>query len=290
MLNKISNFFRLLRSDLPTDKIYLKRRMLSLPLIGRFLRWLECLKASITQRSAADYVKMQKSNYDLYASADQISIGNIEGDYVVGSWRAHDQWADYNDYLMKYVPRNESWIALDYGCGPGRNLKRWSSIFARVDGVDISQKNLENARTFLAHLPTAKTPNLFLTEGMDCGAAPKDHYDFVFSSICLQHICVYNVRYSILKSLFSCLKLGGRISIQMGYGVPSPNTVNYHDNFFAAPGTNRVADVAIRSPDEVENDLKKIGFTDFEHWLRPVGPGDVHPQWIFFTAVKAKIR
>lgn len=288
MIKKVSKFFRLLRSDKPADKIFLKRRLFSLPLIGSFLGWCDKLKASLTQRSPEDYVKMQKLNYDLYAAADQISAGSIEGDYVVGSWQAHDQWGDYNDYLMKYVPRNESWLALDYGCGPGRNLRRWSSIFARIDGVDIAQKNLENARVFLRDLPPAKKPNLFLTDGMDCGDALKNNYDFAFSTICLQHICVYDVRYSILKNLFSCLKPDGRISIQMGYGVPSPLTVSYRENFFAAVGTNRLADVAISSPDEVKNDLEKIGFVAFEYWIRPVGPGDVHPHWIFFTAVKPK--
>jgi hypothetical protein len=53
-----------------------------------------------------------------------------------------------------------------------------------------------------------------------------------------------------------------------------------------AVGTNRACDVAIASSDEVRGDLEKIGFTNFESWVRPVGPGDLHPQWIFFTAIK----
>lgn len=232
---------------------------------------------------------MQKRTYEIYASIGNVSPGNIVGDHVVGSLNQHDAWPDYEEFLMKYVPRDASWIALDFGCGPGRNIRRWTDWFKRIDGVDISQHNLDKARIFIRDkVPAAKTPNLYVTAGMSCGDAPKGAYDFAFSTICLQHICVYSVRYSIFKSLFDCLKASGRISIQMGFGVPSPSTVGYYEDYVQATGTNRGCDVAISSADEVKKDLEKIGFTNFEYWLRPVGPGDIHPQWIFFTALKPK--
>lgn len=248
------------------------------------------LKANLTQRSAEDYVAMQRRSYQHAAGEDAkgVSPGHLGVDNVVGSWAEHDKWTDFEDYLMKYAPKGSGMVALDYGCGPGRNLRRWQEHFARIDGVDISENNLKNARTFLQDLPPEKAPNLYLTTGMDCGDAPQGAYDFVFSSICMQHICVWEVRYSILKSLYDCLKPSGRISLQMGYGVPSPNTVDYHENFYQATGTNRAKDAAIASPDQPRSDLEKIGFTDFEHWIRPCGPGDFHPQWIFFTAVKPR--
>ena len=190
---------------------------------------------------------------------------------------------------MRYVPRDESWVALDFGCGPGRNLRRWSSFFARIDGVDISAGNLENARTFLdGTVPPHKQPNLYLTAGNDCGAAAHEHYDFAFSTICLQHICVHSIRFSIFSHLFSCLKPGGRISIQMGFGVPSPHTVGYLEDHVVAAETNRACDVAISSPDEVKADFDRIGFESFESWIRPVGPGDFHPHWIYFTATRPR--
>lgn len=287
LTKKNKNFFRLLFSSDPRDRIELRCRLRTTPVAGSLLRLAQRFGSAWRQRTPADYARMQKRTYELYASADRVAPGNIDGDYVVGSWRQHNEWPDYDEFLMKYVPRDESWVALDYGCGPGRNIRRWSSIFRRVDGVDISARNLENARAFLQGcVPTHKEPNLYLTDGMNCGAAPKNHYDFAFSTICLQHICVFDVRYAILSSLFDCLKPGGRVSIQMGFGVPSPNTVNYHANHVRATGTNRDCDTAIGSPDEPASDLAKIGFVEFEHWVRPVGPGDTHPNWIFFTARK----
>lgn len=230
---------------------------------------------------------MQRRTFELFAAADEVRPGEIVGDYVAGSWRQHDEWPDYEAYLMKHVPRDGSWLAIEYGCGPGRNLRRWSDWFRRIDGVDISARNLENARCFLnGVVASEKMPQLFLTEGRDCGPAPVDTYDFAFSTICLQHICVWEVRFAILSSLFRVLKPGGRLSVQMGFGSPSPATVPYHANYYGAHSTNRESDTEVASPDQIGDDLARIGYEGFEYWVRPVGPGDVHPSWIFFTAVK----
>lgn len=153
--------------------------------------------------------------------------------------------------------------------------------------MDISAQNLKNAGAFVTgQIPPEKEPKLFLTEGRDCGDAEPGAYDFAFSTICLQHICVHEVRQSIFASLYRCLKPGGRLSAQMGFGVPSPETVPYEADFYAASGTNRGCDVAVSDPSQIEGDLAKIGFQSFESWIRPVGPGNRHPHWIFFTAVK----
>lgn len=290
LFHKVMRFIQLAKSADAHDRFYLRQRLASMRIIGPILQFSKKVVARTTQRSASDYTRMQKQTYELYAGASSVVPGDIKVDLVVGSWKQHDEWKDYENYLMKYVPGNASWIALEYGCGPGRNIRRWSSSFSRIDGVDISEKNLADAGVFLkGQIPAEKFPRLFVTQGMDCGHAPKAFYDFAFSTICLQHICVHEVRFSILKSLFECLKPGGRISIQMGFGVPSPQTVGYFENFVEATETNRGCDVAINSPKELEDDFQKIGFVQFENWIRPVGPGDLHPNWIFATALKPLI-
>jgi SAM-dependent methyltransferase len=287
MLQKLRTFFRLANSRDPRARIALRERLLYRPSTAWIVRLWDQLRARVGQRDAAGYLKMQKSQYELFASADHVTPGCIQGDFVAGSWQEHDQWPDYEEYLMRHVPREAGWVALEYGCGPGRNLRRWSSWFKRIDGVDISAQNLANARAFVSGvIPADKQPNLYLTAGSDCGDAPPGAYDFAFSTICLQHICVHEVRRSIFASIFRCLRAGGRFSAQMGYGVPSPRTVPYDANYYQAAGTNRECDVAVGSPEEIQRDLAGLGFVNFESWIRPVGPGDCHPNWIFFTATK----
>jgi SAM-dependent methyltransferase len=287
MFGKINRFIKLCRSDEPADKIYLRQRLDRLPYFGSVYRQARKTKASLFQRSAGAYLDMQQSFYETAASADKVSPGNIEGDHVAGSWREHNAWPDYETYLMKYVPNPSNWVALEYGCGPGRNILHWNQRFARIDGVDISAANLENVRHFVEGIVAPKKmPHLYQTKGMDCGDASRNSYDFCFSTICLQHICVYEVRFSIFKSLYECLKPGGRISFQMGYGSPSPHTVSYHVNNYQAISTNRDCDVEIADYKLLYDDLEKIGFQQLEHWIRPVGPGDIHPNWIFCTGLK----
>jgi hypothetical protein len=45
-------------------------------------------------------------------------------------------------------------------------------------------------------------------------------------------------------------------------------------------------DTRIESPNEIKSDLEKIGFSNFDYDIRPVGPGDSHSSWIFFRAKK----
>jgi ubiquinone/menaquinone biosynthesis C-methylase UbiE len=89
-----------------------------------------------------------------------------------------------------------------------------------------------------------------------------------------------------LKEFYRVLKPSGYITIQMGYGVPSPKTVDYYDNYYDAQSTNRGCDTSIADYTQVEKDLLSIGFKNFNYYIRPTGPGDIHPYWIFFNAQK----
>jgi SAM-dependent methyltransferase len=273
------------RSDMPT---WIKRIWwFYLRVLKKFRKFIEFFYLNYRSAAEADYIRMQRKYYLRNAKKSRVEPGLLIDDHVVGSWQEHDLWPDYEAYLMKYVDSKSNLVALDFGCGPGRNIRRWTDWFQRIDGADISANNLSNAKIFLKdQIHKSKEPNLFLTNGTNCGDASSDAYDFVFSTVCLQHICSHSVRFSILNDIYRILKPGGRLSLQMGYGSPSPMTVGYFENNFAAEATNRSCDTEVASPEEPRQDLEKIGFVNYEFWIRPVGPGDVHPNWIFFTATK----
>jgi hypothetical protein len=89
-----------------------------------------------------------------------------------------------------------------------------------------------------------------------------------------------------MKDIYRILKNGGVFTAQMGFGSPSPATVGYYENYYNAQGTNRTCDVCIESTEQLEKDLIEIGFTNFQFIIGPVGPGDIHPNWIYFNCIK----
>jgi len=226
------------------------------------------------------YTVMQKYVYD-----DQASLWSLKDkNPVVGFFDQHNSWNDYDVYLFKNIDTKDK-IALDFGCGPGRNIVKFSKKFLRIDGVDISQINLDKAHIWLKE-NNVTIPNLYVNNGVDLSCIAQDAiYDVVFSTICMQHICVHDIRYSLFQDFYRLLKSGGDICIQMGYGAREYSS-GYYDNNYDAIGTNSFCDTRVENPDQLKNDLEKIGFVDFNFNIRPVGPGDQHQNWIFFQAKK----
>lgn len=229
-----------------------------------------------------EYTMMQKK---VYKHASQSwNINNR--DPVVGSFDSHNNWDDY-DFLFKDIENYENKIVLDFGCGPGRNLVKYSNKFKVIDGTDLDEKNLQNAIRWIEYNNIEKEKhNLILCNGIDLNGIGDERYDIVMSTICMQHICVYDIRFNYLKEFYRILKNGGHITIQMGYGTPSPMSVDYYCNYYEATSTNRDCDTNISDYKQIEKDLVSIGFKNFKYYIRPTGPGDCHPNWIFFNAQK----
>ncbi len=228
------------------------------------------------------YTIMQKRVYE--ETAKQWNLNNV--DPVVGSFHAHNNWTDY-EFLFTDIDDLETKTVLDFGCGPGRNLVKFSNRFKQIDGVDIAEGNLQNALLWIIHNNCEQQKHkLILCNGVDLQCIRNEEYDIIMSTICMQHICVYEIRFNYFKEFYRVLKPGGHITIQMGYGTPSPQTVDYYDNYYEALTTNRGCDTNITNYTQIENDLLRIGFKNFKYHIRPTGPGDVHPNWIFFSAQK----
>lgn len=227
------------------------------------------------------YTTMQQAQYDEHAL--EWTVQNR--DAVVGSFDAHNSWADYDIYLFKNIDTKDK-IALDFACGPGRNIVKFSNRFKRIDGVDISNNNLVNAKVWCETNHIAIMPQLFKNNGTDLAEIVNDTYDVVFSTIAMQHICVHEIRYNLMKEFYRVLKPNGSICIQMGFGVGHGLSAPYHSNIYTATVTNGGADTRIEDPNDLKKDLDAIGFKNFEFDIRPVGPGDSHPNWIFFRATK----
>lgn len=225
------------------------------------------------------YTQMQLNLYNRLAS--EWSEENREP--VVGSFDAHNGWGDYENLFQRLKNQSEL-VGLDFACGPGRNIVKYNGRFKRLDGVDISSVNIEKAQAYTANRGIETI--LYTSTGTDISIVPSNQYDFVMSTIALQHICVYDIRYSIMKDIHRVLKNGGAFTAQMGFGSPSPQTVGYYENYYDAESSNRECDVCIEKPEQLQKDLLEIGYKDFHYTIGPVGPGDMHPNWIYFNCIK----
>jgi ubiquinone/menaquinone biosynthesis C-methylase UbiE len=228
-----------------------------------------------------EYTAMQKEFYKIDSNGWSI----LARDKVVGSFDAHNSWPDY-DCMFANIPNQEQKVVLDFGCGPGRNLAKYAKQFAKIDGVDIDEYNLECAKIWLTYSGfNASDHTLYSCNGFDLQNIPSDTYDIVMSTIAMQHICVYDIRLNYLKEFFRVLKSGGLITIQMGYG--SDHCADYYANNWNAISTNGHFDVSIQNPDDLKNDLESIGYVDFSYEIKASGPSDPHhANWIYFRAYK----
>ena len=204
----------------------------------------------------------------------------------------HNGNPDYWDILVKdttttYNPYNVNdytdKMGLDFGCGCGRNILSIANRFKRFDGVDISSNLIDRTRDNLNEA-NIKNSELYVCNGTDLDIIDDEQYDFIMSTIVMQHICVYDIRYSYLKEFYRILKTGGLLSFQMGYGR-GHGKVEYHENFYDATETNGRCDVIVDNPEQITTDLEKIGFTDISYQIRS-SFSDKHPQWIFVKAKK----
>lgn len=227
------------------------------------------------------YTQMQKDFYN--STADIMAIENHRG---------HDLNPDYYGLLLSDIGQNFSGKkALDFGCGIGRNVDNLLNMtdWLRVDGCDISAENIKRAEQFLnetAH--TDEKYSFYTTTGVNLQPLESNEYDFVMSTIVLQHIAVYSIRFSILSDIYRVMSPGALFSFQMScFGSAS-----YYDEDLTVSGTNGAHDVAVSNPDDLISDLQKIGFSDIKYfitneWDANTGQYCNDPyKWIFVKAYK----
>lgn len=228
---------------------------------------------------------MQKEHYDTEASKWTVD----DRDHVVGSFDFHNLWEGYK-HLFEGMTDLDQKLCLDFGCGTGRNISKYYDTFKRIDGVDISTVNLMKATDWLNYNnQTNKHSILYPCNGVDLNQISDSAYDIVMSTITMQHICVWEIRYNYFKEFYRVLKPGGMITVQMGYGYSDNQpSVDYSANNYEALATNGQCDVCITASDVMllGIELSEIGFKDFSYTVDTAVPGDRHPQAIYFRATK----
>ena len=226
------------------------------------------------------YTLMQKSYYD-----NEGITGNMNRENHMG----HNNNADYWDILVNDTldPVFKNKIGLDFGCGCGRNVMNLIERFKKMDGVDISSELIKTCVDNLEKIGyhSDKT-EFYVCDGVSLSIFNDNSYDFIMSTIVLQHICVYTIRFNYFKEFYRILKPDGLLSFQMGYGENLINrTAHYYEDYYDAPGTNSTYDVKVDNPEQILADLTKIGFKIVTYFIRPAFK-DNYKCWIYIKASK----
>ncbi len=239
-----------------------------------------------------EYLSMQRLQYQRRAESAMVSKDGIQFEAVVGSYDEQEKFP-YDENILKHF-NGDTKIStiLEYGCGPGRNLLRLARKFKRVIGVDISEKNLHNARQFLT-LNGIKDFDLILTPGDSISTLEK--FDVVFEVICLQHICSYSIRKRILHDMYDVCKRGGLVVCQFGFNDKTLPRSNYNTRFYAGycedqfagiEDTNGASDCCVTDSKQLIEDFQDIGLKDIETWHTGTVNDVNHDSWIWISGRK----
>lgn len=225
-----------------------------------------------------------KSKYNNLLSEQKIFFENVHDSMTIDNHAEHFYNPDYWNILLKEIKddpdRWEDKLALDFGCGCGRNIKTLLELanWQRVDGVDISRKNVEYTKKYVNNIFPNKCG------AWDCDgctiSSKKNVYDFIMSTITLQHISSHEIRKSILMDVFDLLKPGGLVSVQ--FADMYEGVCYYHNNdvFEQLTMNCRVDDIEF-----IRKDFEEIGFEVLD--LR-LNTEVFHCPWYFIKATKNK--
>jgi SAM-dependent methyltransferase len=247
------------------------------------------------------YIEMQKSFYERDVPPETV-VPNTEWNDKV----PHETMLLYRNCDIRYPIFDDfsDKVALDFACGPGRMVPRLAKFFARVDGVDISKVLVAAAKE------RNPASNFWVSTGDNLGDTPLSHYDFIYSTVALQHIAVHSVRMSILRHMTTVLKPGGCVTLQFAFNFRFPYTriasdqiangartmvfeeetrhARWHENRVEATTTNSGCDVGIGREDipRVVSDFEQYfngvqyWFFDYSHCARgPKGIGEQGGYW-----------
>ena len=223
--------------------------------------------------------------YNPYTMMQKIEYSNGTSNH-----EEHNNNKDYWDILLSDVKNKEDWKdkkALDFACGKGRNVTNLLSLadWSRVDGVDLSEANIYYCKEEYAN----QNSEWYGNSGVDLDALKSEEYDFVMSTIALQHIPVHEIRRSLMKEILRVMKPGAVFSFQMAYGPvekPGGNPAAYYDNTYFARGTNSSWDVRVNDEQQVQEDLEEIGFQNVLTEVRDPFSDTQHPNWIYVRCQK----
>ncbi|MGE0113365.1 MAG: class I SAM-dependent methyltransferase [Steroidobacteraceae bacterium] len=162
------------------------------------------------------------------------------------------------DALLRHIEGKPPFTILDFGCGPGRDLK----TFSRLGHVAIG---LEGAATFAAVARADSGCEVWQQDFLKLDL-PQQRFDGIFANASLFHVPSQELP-RVLRQLHATLKPGGVLF--------SSNPRGQNEE-----GWNRGRYGAYHDLERWRRYLSDAGFMELEHYYRPTGLPREQQPWL----------
>jgi SAM-dependent methyltransferase len=160
------------------------------------------------------------------------------------------------DALLTHITAGPPFTILDFGCGPGRDLKVFAERGHTAVGLEGAAHFAEMARAWSGCEVWQQD---FLRLDL-----PADRFDGVFANATLFHVPSQELP-RVLRQIHACLKPGGALLSSIPHGDDREGWSNGRWGVFHHPETWR-------------RQVSAAGFTELTHYYRPDGqPRDQQP-------------
>ncbi len=221
------------------------------------MRAIPCIVDSLVKQPAIlRNMKLNPQDLEKIAGATLEHYSERAGDFWEGT-RGHDVTQNI-DALLQNIEGSPPFVILDFGCGPGRDLKTFAGLGHRAVGVDGSARFAAMAREFSGCEVLQQD---FLK--LDLPAAT---FDGIFANASLFHVPSLELP-RVLAELHAALKPRGVLFASNPHG----------DN---SEGWNRGRYGVYHDLERWRVYMSAAGFTELTHYYRPPGlPRDQQP-WL----------
>jgi SAM-dependent methyltransferase len=162
------------------------------------------------------------------------------------------------DALLQFIEAAAPFNILDFGCGPGRDLKTFSALGHLAVGLEGAARFVEMARNYSGC--TVWHQDFLKLE------LPDQHFDGVFSNASLFHVPSQALP-RVLAQLHATLKPGGVLF--------SSNPRGNNDEGFKGERYGAYHDI-----NAWRQYMKTAGFTELLHYYRPAGLPIEQQPWL----------
>jgi SAM-dependent methyltransferase len=180
--------------------------------------------------------------------------------------RARDFWEGTRDHdvrqnveaLLQHIESAPPFELLDFGCGPGRDLKTFTALGHHATGLDGSSQLAALAR---AHSGCTVLEQNFLKLDL-----PNGHFDGVFANAALFHVPRQELP-RVLHELHAALKPNG---VLFSSNPRGDNQEGWHGDRYGV----------FYDWDSWSNCMTAAGFVEITHYYRPPGLPQEQQPWL----------